>query len=119
LCRLARSWKTSISENCGGKEISPLLFVLCDFYSKDWKKYEFHSSWKRCKFEGNKFLKKKQVRITCWLDEDILQAFNMIYPAHGATTTFVRKAFSQIIRQNRAKVRDLFHELDLEKDENE
>jgi hypothetical protein len=58
--------------------------------------------------------KKNQVRITCWLDEDILRAFDMIYPAHGATTTFVRKCFSQVIRQNKEKVKVLFEKLDLE-----
>jgi hypothetical protein len=61
--------------------------------------------------------KKHQVRITCWLDEDILNAFNVIYPSHGATTTFVRKCFSQAIRQNKEKVKDLFAELDLEQEE--
>lgn len=62
--------------------------------------------------------KKQQIRVTCWVDEDILMAFDTIYPAHGAHTRFIRRCFSQVIRQNKEKVKNLFSELDLE-DEND
>jgi hypothetical protein len=64
-------------------------------------------------------MSKKQTRVTCWLDEDILIAFNTIHPVHGATTKFIRSCFSQYIRKNKEKVKTLFHELDLEDPNNE
>ena len=59
-------------------------------------------------------MSKKQTRVTCWMDEDIILAFNMIHPVHGATTKFIRSCFAKYIRQNKEKVKNLFHELDLE-----
>lgn len=59
-------------------------------------------------------MKKRQVKVTCWVDEDIMEAFNVIYPAHGAQTRFIRRCFSQVIRDNKAKVERLFADLDLE-----
>lgn len=51
-----------------------------------------------------------QVRVTCWLDRDLLAQFNKMHPAHGALTHFIRASFERYVKRMKADVNKLLAE---------
>lgn len=50
---------------------------------------------------------KPQIRITCWIDEDILMRFHALYPRHGAVTAFVRAAITKRVEGTEKTAKEL------------
>lgn len=51
--------------------------------------------------------KPRQVRITCWVDEDLLLKFHRQFPVHGALTVFIRAALKRRVADIEQKTNKL------------